>query len=125
LADNAGKIDAVVTTINAISEQANLLALNAAIEAARAGEQGRGFAVVVDEVRTLAKRTQDAAIEIQPMIEALQSGTQILGEVMNTTVEQAHPGLKLVTEVGQDFERINDYNRSIFEMATQIATSVE
>ncbi|GIU53269.1 MULTISPECIES: methyl-accepting chemotaxis protein [Shewanella] len=125
LNDNASKIDAVVTTINAISEQTNLLALNAAIEAARAGEQGRGFAVVADEVRTLAGRTQSATVEIKTMIEALQSGTQNLTQVMSRTVDQAEEGKKHVLQTGEDLASIAHHSGKVFEMSVLIATSAE
>ncbi|EGR2182817.1 methyl-accepting chemotaxis protein [Vibrio parahaemolyticus] len=125
LNENTTQINDVITTINAISEQTNLLALNAAIEAARAGEQGRGFAVVADEVRTLASRTQQATIEIQAMIEKLQSESQNIASITGRTVKQAQTSSQLIDEIGQDVTAIADSARSLMDMSIQISTSAE
>ena len=125
LSNNASEIGAVVTSINGISEQTNLLALNAAIEAARAGEHGRGFAVVADEVRTLAGRTQQATVDIQSMIEGLQSETATLSVVTDEIVKQADQGRNAISLVGEDVDSMATSTNEVFDMSSQIAASAE
>ena len=82
---SVNEVTVILSVISNIAEQTNLLALNAAIEAARAGEQGRGFAVVADEVRTLASRTHTSTLEINRMLETLQSGVDNVADAMERT----------------------------------------
>ncbi|MGH8355239.1 MAG: methyl-accepting chemotaxis protein [Pseudomonas sp.] len=125
LAQDSADIGSILDVIRGIADQTNLLALNAAIEAARAGEQGRGFAVVADEVRSLAKRTQDSTMEIQGMIERLQTGAQKAATAMSQSRTQAQAGASQAAEAGQALETITSANREISEMAIQIASAAE
>jgi len=125
LQENTIKINDVITTINSISEQTNLLALNAAIEAARAGEMGRGFAVVADEVRTLASRTQSATLDIQFMIENLQSETNNISTMTQNTVIQAQTSYELIVDIGNDVNAITEASKAVNDMSYQILSSSE
>lgn len=125
LAADTSSIGSILDVIRSIADQTNLLALNAAIEAARAGEQGRGFAVVADEVRNLAKRTQDSTQEIQDMILRLQEGAKQAVDVMDQSRSQAEAGSRQADNAGHALESITHANRVISDMAVQIASAAE
>lgn len=130
LDDNTRNIGQILEVIKGVTEQTNLLALNAAIEAARAGEAGRGFAVVADEVRALAKRTQESASEIENMIVKLQDGTQAVVSVISDSqgvseqcVTSAQTSGEKMEAVDAAIAQIDSVNHSV-AAATEEQTSV-
>ncbi|KPX13262.1 Methyl-accepting chemotaxis protein [Pseudomonas amygdali pv. dendropanacis] len=125
LSDRAQSITKVVEVIRAIAEQTNLLALNAAIEAARAGEQDRGFAVVADEVRALAHRTQVSTQEIEQMIAAIQSDSDLAVKAMNTSRDLATESLGVAQEASTSLDQISTAIIQINERNLMIATASE
>jgi methyl-accepting chemotaxis protein len=91
--DSSRRIGEISKLIEGIALQTNILALNAAVEAARAGEQGRGFSIVAGEVRALAERCADAALDIKSLIEASVSDTR--------------SGVAIVNDAGQVIDRVS------------------
>ncbi|MCH7370845.1 methyl-accepting chemotaxis protein [Aeromonas sp. MR16] len=125
LGDDSRNIGMVLEVIRGIAEQTNLLALNAAIEAARAGEQGRGFAVVADEVRTLAKRTQDSTAQINTIISELQQRAEQAGSTMAQSQALMQATVGTAREAGASITEISGSVESISQMNIQIATATE
>jgi len=147
--ESSRKIGDIIGTIDGIAFQTNILALNAAVEAARAGESGRGFAVVASEVRSLAKRSSDAAREIKNLIaasvdevakgsEIVRTAGQTIGDIVSSSQnvnrllseiavgadEQAR-GVVQTTEAVQDLEGITQQNAALVEQTAAAAGSLK
>ena len=102
------KIGAAATLITSIADQTSLLSLNASIESARAGEAGRGFAVVAGEIQKLAVQSDEAAAEIQQIIDTLLAESEQTMAVMEQAESLVAEQQQKLDATKQRFSEVND-----------------
>ena len=120
----AQDISKVTEAIIDIAEQTKLLALNATIEAARAGEAGKGFAVVANEVKELAKQSNDATEDISNKIKAIQNSTDSTVNEINKISTVVNDVTEIVMTIATAVEEQNTTSREISTNISQATTGV-
>ncbi|WP_208345088.1 methyl-accepting chemotaxis protein [Aetokthonos hydrillicola] len=125
LSESSQKISKVINLISNFATQTNVLALNAAIEATRAGEYGKGFAVVADEVRSLSRQSAAATVEIEKLVQEIQTETGEVAVAMETGIQQVVEGTNMVNETRQNLNAIVTSTAEISNLIQQISNSTQ
>lgn len=125
LRENADKMQNIVGLISNVANQTALLSLNASIEAARAGEAGRGFSVVASEISNLAAQTNGATSDINKLIENITNSIKEVTRAVEGLLESNQQQNECVGRTAENFEKIHNSTRIIFEHAEQLKHTVE
>ncbi len=119
------EVSQIVDSLTSISALTHMLALNAAIEAARAGEHGKGFAVVADEVRRLAESSNQAAREIQIVVQNALSETAQTVRAMDKTAADVESQVTVAYAADSALEAILDLSKKSAELVQGINRSAQ
>ncbi|MFW6099348.1 MAG: methyl-accepting chemotaxis protein, partial [Thermodesulfobacteriota bacterium] len=111
--ENGAAISSIVTTITKVADQTNLLSLNAAIEAEKAGEYGRGFSVVADEIRRLADQTSVAVLDIEEMINRMESSVSAGATEMEDFSQDVGSAVRKINDMGKQLDGIMERVRTL------------
>jgi len=108
-----------------------MLALNASIEAASAGNAGKGFAVVANEVKALAKQTQQATDTIAKQILEMQSQTDStvkgIAEVTDVIVSlsEINSMISAAVEEQSSTSNVSEVSNLLAKMSTKLKSKVD
>ena len=119
------------TLIESSNKRTHLLALNVGIEAARMQSYGKGFSVLADEIRQLAKQTEEAVNKTRPLINrcvtSAEMGNQVTKKMalavdsLDTTVEQVlehAQGVAIASD--NQYEALQAFNSDVEKMTATI-----
>lgn len=123
--EKAENITTVVTTITKVSDQTNLLSLNAAIEAEKAGEYGRGFTVVAREIRRLADQTAVATLDIDQMVQEMQTAVSSGVMEMDKFIAEVQRSAEDITKISSQLTRIINQVQVLSPKFSEINSAME
>jgi len=123
--EKAENITNVVTTITKVADQTNLLSLNAAIEAEKAGEYGRGFTVVAREIRRLADQTAVATLDIEQMVQEMQSAVAAGVMEMDKFIAEVRHSAEDVEGISLQLSRIIDQVQALSPSFDEVNVGME
>ena len=121
----AEDINLVITTITKVADQTNLLSINAAIEAEKAGSYGHGFLVVAREIRRLAYQTAVATLDIERLVEQMQTAVTAGVDEMGRFSAEVGAGVARVAAISATFADVIGKVQTLSDRFDQVNTGME
>ena len=121
----AEDINLVITTITKVADQTNLLSINAAIEAEKAGSYGHGFLVVAREIRRLADQTAVATLDIERLVEQMQTAVTAGVDEMGHFSDEVRAGVARVAGISATFADVIGKVQTLSDRFDQVNQGME
>lgn len=114
------KTNQVLNSMKTISSQTRLIGLNAAIEAARIGNIGKGFGIVADEIRKLSGNSNEASIEIEKTLSALQVDLQKTTDKVFAINHTIMAQLEKAKEINSRIETFEEISKLLLSLSNRL-----